>query len=157
MLFFDNVQNRQCLCGFDADSRRFSQALVWVQLPPRAPLSSPAAEASFSDRHRPGGGLPKAVRCKGRRVFGPKPRVLEPAAIQIQPAGCGRTATEFLKPVYQTRSLLKNSVNSSCSGVNALTSLRLHHRSLRICSVGAPRHRIHRASKLNSRNLSTDS
>jgi len=55
------------------------------------------------------------------------------------------------------RSLLKNSNHSFCSGANALTSLRLHYRSLRICSVGAPRHYIRRARKLTVRNFSTDS
>ena len=58
---------------------------------------------------------------------------------------------------WQHRSLLKNSNNSFCGGANALTSLRLHHRSLRICSVGAPRHCIRRARNLNRRNFSTNS
>jgi hypothetical protein len=50
-----------------------------------------------------------------------------------------------------------NGDNSSCGGVDALTSLRLHYRSLRICSVGAPRHRIHRAHNLNCPSSSTGS
>ena len=52
---------------------------------------------------------------------------------------------------------MKNYTNSFCGGADALTSLRLPHRSLRICSVGAPSHCIHHARKLNSRNFSTDS
>jgi hypothetical protein len=76
------------------------------------------------------------------------------------------------------RSLLKNSNNPFSGEADALTSLRLHHRSQRIgfpspprlsipsidvrfansgCSVGAPSHRIRRTRKLNCRIFSTDS
>ena len=55
------------------------------------------------------------------------------------------------------RSLLKNCNRSSCGGADALTSLRLPYRSLRICAVGVPRHRIRRAHNLNSRSFSTGS
>src|SRR5204863_9580013 len=40
---------------------------------------------------------------------------------------------------------------------DALTSLLLPYRSLRICSVVAPRHRSRRAHNLNCRSFSTDS
>ena len=52
---------------------------------------------------------------------------------------------------------MKNSNHSSCGGADALTSLLLPYRSLRICPVVAPRHRIRRAHNLNCRSCSTDS
>src|SRR5947209_15720789 len=55
------------------------------------------------------------------------------------------------------RSLLKNYNNPSCGGADALTSLLLPYRSLRICSVVAPRHRIRRAHNLNCCSFSIDS
>src|SRR5947207_3489751 len=62
-----------------------------------------------------------------------------------------------LNPAVSTRSLLKNYNHSSCGGADALTSLLLPYRSLRICSVLAPRHRVRRAHNLNCRSFSTDS
>src|SRR5947207_14949372 len=62
-----------------------------------------------------------------------------------------------LNPAVSTRSLLKNYNHSSCGGADALTSLLLPYRSLRICSVVAPRHRIRRAHNLNCRSFSKDS
>jgi hypothetical protein len=54
-------------------------------------------------------------------------------------------------------SRLKKHSNPYCGGAEALTSLLLPHRSLRICSVVAPRHRIRRARNLKCRNFSTGS
>jgi hypothetical protein len=55
------------------------------------------------------------------------------------------------------RSLLKNYDNSFFDGAGTLASLRLDHRSLRICSLGAPSHRARRIQNLNRRSFSTDS
>jgi hypothetical protein len=55
------------------------------------------------------------------------------------------------------KSLLKNSRSSSCGGADALTSFRLHYRSLRICAVGGPSHHKRHARNLNSPNFSTGS
>src|SRR5205814_8359046 len=57
----------------------------------------------------------------------------------------------------RSRRLSKNYNNSSCGGADALTSLLLPYRSLRICSVVAPRHRIRRAHNLQCRSFSTGS
>src|SRR5213075_633125 len=70
------------------------------------------------------------------------------------------TRSAIAAPGFDNRpakSLLKNYNNSSCGGADALTSLLLPYRSLRICSVVAPRHRIRRAHNLNCRSFSTDS
>jgi hypothetical protein len=46
------------------------------------------------------------------------------------------------------KSLMKNDNPSSCGGADALTSVLVPYRSLRICPVGAPRHYIRRAHNL---------
>jgi hypothetical protein len=52
---------------------------------------------------------------------------------------------------------LKNYDNSFFDEAGTLALLRLDHRSLRICSLGAPSHRARRIQNLNRRSFSTDS
>ena len=110
---------------------------------------------------------PQEARARGKQreqKVGNQPPIRRRSAPPATPGPSPHLLRDFVQRFCRfwnlktrARSLLKNSTHSFCGVANALTSLRLHHRSLRICSVCAPRHCVRRAHKLNRRSFTIDS